>query len=58
MFNIMLGETVPVFAVPRHREIVQGRLIERSGFYGTTRVIEFEKRLSTPALLIAVAANS
>ena len=58
MFYIMLNETVPLSAAPRHREKVQVELAERSGLYCTTLVIEFEKRLSMPALLIAVAANS
>lgn len=63
MFYIMLNETLPVSARPRHREKVQGLLgqkfrLSRLSLYCTTLVIEFEKRLSTPALLIAVALNS
>ena len=59
----MLTETLPGFGRPRHREKVQGLLgqmvrLAHSHSYCTTLVIEFEKRLSIPALLIAVAANS
>ena len=63
MFYIMPNETLPVSSYPRHWENVQGLLGQKFRFlrlfrYCSTLVIEFEKRLSTPALLIAVAANS
>ena len=58
MFYIMLRQTVPAAACCGHREIVQTLLGRKFRFYGTTRVMVFDKRLSTPALLIAVAANS
>ena len=58
MFYIMLWLTVTPRAGSGHREKVQQKLAEWSGYQGTTRVIEFENRLSTPALLTAVITSS
>ena len=58
MFYIMLALTVTLWPGSGHRKKVQQKLAEWSGRYGTTRVIEFENRLSTPALLIAVITSS